>query len=911
MAINKVQYGSTTLIDLSTDTVSSSADILLGKIGHLRDGTVVTGTASGGDAHGTIWQDGEGYVHLDDESGISLQTKNATPTESQQVIEADTGYYALESVTVGAISSSYVGSGVTRRSSSDLSVSGATVTAPAGYYEASASKSVASGTAGTPTATKSAVSNHAVTVTPSVTNTAGYISGGTKTGTGVSVSASELVSGTYSVTSSGTKDVTNYASASVPAGTEGTPTATKGTVSNHSVSVTPSVTNTGGYIAGSTKTGTAVTVSASELVSGTKSITQNGTGIDVSTYASVDVNISSVFEVRMTVGGSDPNITLTPNATFAQAKAVLDAGGELRILDSNGNALQCTYQYYPSTNPPKIWLSYYRVRPNLDQFSYVYYYNWTSTGIAYIAHEVMVEEPTLITKNITANGTYNASSDSADGYSSVTVNVSGGGEEVSMDDPVRFFDYDGTLLHSYSASDFQALSAMPANPSHSGLTAQGWNWTLADAKAQVTAMGTCDIGQMYVTDDGKTRLYCHFEEGRLHPYLGICPNGTVIVDWGDNSATETLTGTSLTTCQTLDHEYVSEGDYIITLTVSSGTFQFYGASNTTYLLRKDGTNTTAYVNRPYSSSVQKIELGSGTHIGNYAFQFCTSLKSITIPNSTLTINQYAFSNCFALKHVSFPSGITNVASYSFNLCANLATISIPSTVTTIATSAFKYCRSLATISIPSGVTSLSTYAFDSCTSLKSVSIPSGVTTISQHAFSSCYSLKNIEMPNGQLTKIDSYAFQYCYSITDISIPSGVTTINNYAFSSCTSLTTISIPSGVTTLSGSVFATCNFLRSIALPSSITVIADSLFLNCHSLASIEIPIGITNIYAQSFQYCYGLGEIHFKPTTPPTVQNSNAWTNIPTDCKIYVPTGTLSDYTSATNYPSSSTYTYVEE
>lgn len=78
----------------------------------------------------------------------------------------------------------------------------------------------------------------------------------------------------------------------MPSGTAGTPTATKGTVSNHSVSVTPSVTNTTGYITGGTKNGTAVTVSASELVSGTKSITENGTGIDVANYASVDVNVS-------------------------------------------------------------------------------------------------------------------------------------------------------------------------------------------------------------------------------------------------------------------------------------------------------------------------------------------------------------------------------------------------------------------------------------------------------------------------------------------------------------------------------------------------------------------------------------------------------------------------------------------
>lgn len=163
---------------------------------------------------------------------------------------------------------------IATKTSSDMTVSGKTVTAPAGYYASAQSKDVATGTAGTPTAEKGTVSNHSISVRPSVTNSAGYISGATIVGSAVTVSASELVSGTKDITSSGTSDVTNYKYVSVPKGaivvSVSATSNTSKTISNSAITANHYVYNTTSPLIGSDMTWTtsagSITLSCSKGV---------------------------------------------------------------------------------------------------------------------------------------------------------------------------------------------------------------------------------------------------------------------------------------------------------------------------------------------------------------------------------------------------------------------------------------------------------------------------------------------------------------------------------------------------------------------------------------------------------------------------------------------------------------------
>lgn len=511
--------------------------------------------------------------------------------------------------------------------------------------------------------------------------------------------------------------------------------------------------------------------------------------------------------------------------------------------------------------------------------------------------------------SVTANGTYTPSS-GVDGYAPVTVNVPSGG---TGEKEVVFVDYDGTVLYSYTPTEFAALTELPANPTHTGLTAQGWNWTLTDAKAQVLTDGQLTVGQQYITDDGKTRIYVTLDEYHLSPMLGVGVNGTVVVDWGDNSTPTTLTGTNrLTVKWTSAHTYASAGNYMITLEVTSGDIQIFGSpaeTAGTYLCRySSSANANNYA---YRNLITKVEIGSAVHLGAAAFQYCMHLKTITIPSTLASTSfpSYAFQYCYKIEACIIPANTTSMQSNIFHGCYNLTRVAIPYAVASIGLSSFAQCRQLRAITFPPAVSRISASVCNGINNITSVNIPSNVTVIDGSAFSSCALLAKLELHSG-ITSIGNSAFTSLLSLKSIILPNTVTSFGTSVFNSCMSLESVTLSTAITSIPNSTFSYCSVLRGVEMPPNITSIGNSAFAYCYSLADITIPATVTSIGTYAFQNCYSLAFIKFEGSTPPTVANINAWANLPSNCIIYVPTGSLSAYTSAANYPSSSTYTYVE-
>ena len=256
-----------------------------------------------------------------------------------------------------------------------------------------------------------------------------------------------------------------------------------------------------------------------------------------------------------------------------------------------------------------------------------------------------------------------------------------------------------------------------------------------------------------------------------------------------------------------------------------------------------------------------------------------------------------FWESYELESVVIPDGITRIGEYAFQYCSSLTSIEIPDSVTHIDESAFYGCHNLASLTIGEGVESIGKYAFAYCYKFTEIIIPDSVTSIDEGAFYNCEGLINVEMGKGiknvgkdafkeddklektHIKDLDAWCainFENGYAnplyyaknlylnneiVTKITIPNNITAIKKFTFFNCVNLLSVEIPNSIVDIGKSAFNGCNGLKSVVLGEGVTSIGSYAFYKCTSLTSITIPSNVTSIGIYAFDECSKLTSMTF--------------------------------------------------
>ena len=338
--------------------------------------------------------------------------------------------------------------------------------------------------------------------------------------------------------------------------------------------------------------------------------------------------------------------------------------------------------------------------------------------------------------------------------------------------------------------------------------------------------------------------------------------------------------------------------------------------------------------------MQTVIINSGEIIGSYAFYGCSSLTSITIPDSVTSIGEYAFYNCSSLENIEVEKGnsvyhsegnclidtttktliagcknsvipddgsVTSIGSDAFRGCSSLTSITIPDSVTSIGSSAFSGCSSLESITLPfigakAGVTSNDAYQYP-LGYIFGISSYTGGTRVEQSYYGSSTSsttyedyyipstLRSVTVTGGNILY---GAFYDCSMLTNITISDKVKSIGNRAFYGCSSLTSVTFGenSKLESIGDSAFNNCSSLTSITIPGSVTNIGSYAFFGCSSLESITLPFigakaGVTSNDAYQYPLGYIFGTSSYTGGTKVTQYYYGSSTSSTTSSTYYIP------------------------
>ena len=466
---------------------------------------------------------------------------------------------------------------------------------------------------------------------------------------------------------------------------------------------------------------------------------------DTGSMNNMFTNMTSLEKITLGVnfsfngdGTATPAVLPTPDATYI-------SGADGNWYDSTGAAYSVSTITVPNT--------YYAVKPfALGNISKVEYF-----GKVLIDLTGDSVTPETLGKGVTAHD--------KTGAPIVGTMESGGGAPVEEKD-VNFYDYDGTLLYSYTIEEAQALTELPQLPdrSNEGLTCQRWNWTLSEVNEIESESIGADIGALYIPADGKTHYYIEL----LNPSIDVTLNftGTVTVEWGDGSTSASVTSPA-------SHRYAKAGSYEIKM--SGGSYAVGGGTTGTPAVVPVNLLDKAYLATGgnnycfYTTTIKYITIPSGSAMGNYCFEqalirclilsnvFAIGLNGAYMAPSLTTvclpcyfwIQNMTFRGCYALRRMAFGKTSKITESYKFYQTNSLEEIYYPDTAIGVSD---LFQSKVKKIVISSRVTNIGSNAFDSCGYLKIIKFyPTTPPTVANTAAFNCVPTTCVvEVPKGTL-----------------------------------------------------------------------------------------------------------------------------------------------------------------